>query len=66
MDDENPRYNEAINAVEAVMAEHPGCDWTAATQSVAMRLGINELELIEDLSDYFEGDPMGDMRGRNE
>jgi hypothetical protein len=54
-----------VRDVEALMEEHPGCDWSVAAQAVAMARGISEPEVFREVEEYFS-DPMGDMMGRNE
>lgn len=60
-----PSKNEVIEMVREKVTErssvsrHEDLDWTCAVQSVAMEIGRNEQELINDLRDAFEGETNG-------
>lgn len=51
-----PNRNEVIAMVREKLLRHPDIDWTSAAQSVAMEIGWNEFELMDDLRDAFEGE----------
>lgn len=55
----SPSRNEVIAMVRDKLSRHPDIDWTSAVQSVAMEIGWNEFELMDDLRDAFEGETNG-------
>ncbi len=44
-----------VGMVRDLMTRHTDLDWTCAVQSVAMEIGWNEQELLEDLAEEFSG-----------
>ena len=49
-----PSRAEVVGMVRDLMTRHTDLDWTCAVQSVAMQIGWNEQELLEDLAPDFE------------
>ena len=55
-----PTRNEVVGMVRDKMLRHSelsgpeGLDWTCAVQSIAMQIGWNEQELLEDLAPDFK------------
>jgi hypothetical protein len=47
------KRDEIVDKVKRVMFNHQDLDWTCAVQCVAMEIGYNEFDLMDDLREEF-------------